>query len=110
MNFIDINIHRLRYLESESSVVSPLASEDWPAGLPLPEYALDIIRAADIAFLATRHTGSGNDDISKVAVNIRGGRRGYIRTYWDENRVDDSGMLSAKGRTCVVLPDWSGNR
>lgn len=95
---------------SEPKVLAPANSFDYPAGTPLPDTALSLIHAADVAFLSTRHTGLGDGDQSKVAVNIRGGRRGFIQVYWDKDRVDENGMSMSQGRTCVVLPDYSGNR
>ncbi|KAK0556427.1 hypothetical protein OC846_001124 [Tilletia horrida] len=87
-------------------------------GKPLPQSALDVIAQADIVFLGTRHTPKGRSDPAleghsdallmyrssgddaRLGCNHRGGKPGFIRSYFDEDR----------GRTCVVLPDYSGNR
>lgn len=69
----------------------------------LPEEILSIIAAADTIFLATKHAGEPQAypaDPSHLGNNIRGGPSGFLRTYWDEEA----------NSTCIVLPDWSGNR
>lgn len=62
-----------------------------------------VVQEAELVFLHTKHTGSSGGyhaDPSRLGCNLRGGPRGFLRSYFDEKRA----------RTAVVLPDWSGNR
>lgn len=66
---------------------------------------MEIIDQADFVWLGTRHSASkelscGQEDHDSLGCNHRGGSAGFVRTFFDEE----------KGRTCVVLPDFSGNR
>ncbi|KDN41971.1 hypothetical protein K437DRAFT_258055 [Tilletiaria anomala UBC 951] len=74
-----------------------------PTGTPLPDVALDIVASADHVYLATRHTGNPSvypQDESRLGMNHRGGRKGFLRHYFDHEQ----------GKSCLVLPDFSGNR
>mmetsp|Transcript_49004 Transcript_49004/g.123272 ORF Transcript_49004/g.123272 Transcript_49004/m.123272 type:complete len:732 (-) Transcript_49004:94-2289(-) len=71
------------------------------AGQDLPAYLLQVVAAADVMFLSTRHAeGNAADEPARLGNNHRGGRAGFLRTFWD----------GARERRCVCLPDWSGNR
>lgn len=72
-------------------------------GSHLPPEVLQIISSADMLFLASKHSGDKDGypvDPSRLGNNIRGGPPGFLRTFFDEEA----------GSTCIVLPDWSGNR
>ncbi len=76
---------------------------DLQPGEALPKTALEIIAQADLLYLATRHTAEVDaypPDRSSLGANIRGGRRGFLRHYYDEE----------KKKPCLVLPDFSGNK
>ncbi|CAO1637760.1 unnamed protein product [Sympodiomycopsis kandeliae] len=74
-----------------------------PVDTPIPSHLLSIISQADLIYLGTLHTGSTDTwytDRSKLGCNIRGGRPGFLRNYWDTHTK----------RHCLLLPDFSGNR
>ncbi|KAE8227511.1 hypothetical protein CF319_g53 [Tilletia indica] len=114
-----INVRNLQRLP-DTPPASTLDSFEFNVskGRPLPPSALEVIQQADIVFLGTRHTprprsdpafadqweallGYRSDgDDARLCCNHRGGRPGFLRTYFDEE----------KGQACIVLPDYSGNR
>ena len=72
-------------------------------GGALPAEVLSIVAGADVLFLSTKHTGAPDAypaDPPRAGNNIRGGPPGFLRSYWDDEAA----------ATCIVLPDWSGNR
>ncbi|KAK0540703.1 hypothetical protein OC835_000520 [Tilletia horrida] len=115
-----INVRHLRSLDPKTVPVPSLEASNFtmPKGIALPQSALDVVEQADIVFLGSRHTPKARSDPSvanqsdalwgyrpegdqaRLGCNHRGGRPGFVRTYFDEE----------KGRTCIVLPDYSGNR
>ena len=69
----------------------------------MPSVALEILAASEYVYLATKHTGTAGAyplDESTIGCNARGGRRGFVRHFFD----------AEKNRPCLVLPDYSGNR
>ncbi|CAD6890305.1 unnamed protein product [Tilletia caries] len=111
-----INLRQLQSIPDPPA--STLDAFEFLASKALPPSALEIIQQADVVFLGTRHTprprsdpafanqseallGYRSDgDDARLCCNHRGGRPGFLRTYFDEE----------KGQTCIVLPDYSGNR
>ncbi|CEH11714.1 hypothetical protein CBOM_07122 [Ceraceosorus bombacis] len=98
-----INIRRI--VPSSTRRAAALVEEDThpQIGTPMPTTLLELISEAEMCFLHTKHSGSvggWNPDPDRLGCNIRGGPRGFLRSYFDEQR----------GRTAIVLPDWSGNR
>jgi len=107
-NLPSSDINTRRFVPSKSGKTPQLVSSDlhMPQGTSLPKNILDLIESSDFVYLGTRHTASeeeywdGTKDVDRVACNHRGGSPGFVRTFFDES----------KGRTCLVLPDYSGNR
>lgn len=62
--------------------------------LPLPPEAVDLISAADIFFLSSRHGDESMD------TNNRGGAPGFVRVF---SNSDEEGVT-------LVYPEYSGNR
>ena len=92
-----ITVRRLSQHEGPSEVLENRFHAD---GAELDPHSLALLSRASTIFLASRlasapPTGSGRD---RVGVNHRGGRPGFVRAY------------SEGGQTCLVLPDYSGNR
>ena len=98
----DIN----RRIFAPSELAPKLLSTSLPqtaVGQPLPDMALEVVSKADLIYLATRHTGDLSaypPDRSLMGMNNRGGRRGFVRHFYDEE----------KEMSCLVIPDFSGNR
>ncbi|PWN41702.1 hypothetical protein IE81DRAFT_161316 [Ceraceosorus guamensis] len=98
-----INIRRIVPSSTRQAPVLVEENLQPPLGTPMPTTLLDLIGEAEMCFLHTKHSGSfggWNPDPDRLGCNIRGGPRGFLRSYFDEER----------GRTAIVLPDWSGNR
>lgn len=96
----DINTRQLMPLEDDNELCPTLMQGD---GSHLPAEVVSILSSADALFLATKHSGDADAypaDPPRAGNNIRGGPSGFLRIFWDDE----------KQKTCIVLPDWSGNR
>ena len=89
-----ITVRKLQRHDGPSEVLADRFAAD---GAVLDAHALALVERASTAFLATRHSAARPGE-SEMGLNHRGGRPGFIRAY------------AADGGTCLVLPDYSGNR
>jgi len=76
-------------------------------GIPLPKEAIELIKKADLFFIASKH-GDGSMD-----VNHRGGPPGFMRVFRNQdsdNSESNNRDKEYEGGIVLVYPEYSGNR
>lgn len=97
-----INVRHLEPCPSPSRILD--SSLSLAPGEPLPKPALLHIAACDLVYLSTRYISHKSPSLSRVGLNHRGGRPGFVRAAFDPE------AYGGKGATAIYLPDYSGNR
>lgn len=101
MCFLNTDINTRQLIPFHGDKLCPIMTRG--KGSHLPAELMSILASADALFLATKHSGDATAypaDPPRAGNNIRGGPPGFLRIFCDEE----------KQNTCIILPDWSGNR